>query len=161
MSKFICTHGPNKGDEFPIMQGTTVVGRNHKDCQINLFDKRTSHLHFKIVKDGKNYYVEDFDSRNGTILNGKDIGHRNRVTIAAGDVITIGGTKLLLSEKGGGDITERTATDVAADLQEKSYTKLLGSAAATVQKQSFDKAAAQEAKPSLLGKLKNLFRGGG
>ena len=161
MSKFICTHGPNKGDEFPVMQGTTIVGRNHNGCQINLFDKRTSHLHFKIVKDGKIFYVEDLDSRNGTFLNGKDIGHRNRATITAGDVITLGGTKLLFSEKGGGDLTERTATDVAADLEEKSYTKLLGSAAATVQQKHIEKAAAQEAKISLLDKVKSLFRGRG
>ncbi len=158
MSKLICTSGMNHGDEFPLMLGINVIGRNDKGCQVNLFDKKVSHKHCQILRDGKNYVLEDVGSRNGTFLNGKPIARKT--SIKAGDVIIVGETKLLVSDKPIGDLIQQTATDVAAELQEKRFGKLMESAAAGVQ-QKGKTAPAQDTRTTFIKKISGMFGGKG
>lgn len=159
MSKLTCTSGLNHGDEFPLMLGINVIGRNDKSCQVNLFDKKISHKHCQIVREGKTCVLEDIGSRNGTFLNGKLITKRS--LIKAGDVIAVGETKLVYSEKPVGNLVQQTASDVAAELQEKRFGKLLESAAADVQNKNRPSAPAQDTRTSLMKKITALFGGKG
>jgi pSer/pThr/pTyr-binding forkhead associated (FHA) protein len=129
MSKLVCLTGMNKGDEFPLHEGKNIVGRG-QDCNIVLFDKKCSRHHFQIIKKGKHYAIEDLDSSNGTVLNGKIVG--KATSFDPGDKIVIGGSKLMVSEKGVGGFLDQTATDVAAELQSGEYKKLLDSTARTM-----------------------------
>jgi pSer/pThr/pTyr-binding forkhead associated (FHA) protein len=123
MSKLVCVHGMNKGDEFPLYEGKNVVGRA-PESSVLLFDKKCSRNHCIIHKKGRHYSVEDLDSRNGTLLNGKRVTSKAK-SAAFGDVIKIGKTVLVLSDKAVGSVVNQTASDVAAALQTDKFDKLL------------------------------------
>lgn len=129
MAKIVCFSGMNKGDEFPLHEGKNIIGRG-QDCTVVLFDKKCSRNHCQVIKKGKHYAVEDLDSSNGTLLNGKAV--TKAVSFQPGDKIVIGGTTLAISEKAVGGFLDQTATDVAADLQSSEYKKLLNTASRDV-----------------------------
>lgn len=134
MSKLVCIKGLNQGDEFPIREGVNVIGRGDK-CDIALFDRKCSHSHCKLSKNGKYHVIEDVGSTNGTSLNHKRLKPNKSKSLKIGDHIRIGQTVLVLSDKSVGDVIEQTATDVAADLQERGdYAKLFDDAAAELMK---------------------------
>lgn len=128
MSKLICIKGDNRGDEFALAEGTNVIGRA-PSCTVTLFDKKCSREHCHIHKRGRYYSVEDLESTNGTLLNGKKLSPGKNVTMNMDDQLRIGKTVLQLSEKAVGNLLTQTAVDVAADMQSKQYDKLLSSAA--------------------------------
>lgn len=49
-----------------------LIGRA-PDCEISLDDKRLSRYHARVTGDGKAWNIEDLDSKNGTLVNGKTI----------------------------------------------------------------------------------------
>ncbi len=131
MSKLVCFSGMNKGDEFALHEGKNVIGRG-QDCTVVLFDKKCSRHHCQIIKKGKHYAIEDLDSSNGTLLNGKPV--TKTMGFEPGEKIMIGATTLSISEKAVGGFLDQTATDVAADLQAGEYKKLLSTASRDVAK---------------------------
>jgi pSer/pThr/pTyr-binding forkhead associated (FHA) protein len=126
MSKLVCTAGMNRGDEFPLSEGNNVLGRSKDECQIALFDKKCSRIHCQIIKKGSYYAIEDLNSRNGTYVNGKALLKKS--PIRPGDHIHIGKSIFILSEKAVGGLLQQTATEVAAELQDKRFDKLMGAA---------------------------------
>lgn len=126
MSKLICIKGMNKGDQFTLHEGRNIIGRDNK-ANILLFDKQSSREHCVVVKKGRHYSVQDLTSRNGTFLNKKKMDGKPS-SLRVGDKIKIGRTVLLLSEKAVGGLIDQTASDVAADLQNRRFGKLLNSA---------------------------------
>jgi len=76
--------GPVKRIE---VRGVAVLGRD-KSCDVYLDDKQASRQHARVFSDGKQFYVEDLASRNGTLVNGGKI--QGRYPIQAGDEIRIG-----------------------------------------------------------------------
>ena len=131
MAKLICISGMNRGDEFALMQGANLVGRG-KECQVILFDRKASRVHCRIVKEGNYFAIEDMGSTNGTLLNSKPLA--KKMILRFDDRIVIGGSLLLFSDKGVGDLLQQTVTDVAAELHEKRYDKLAGDAAKSVER---------------------------
>jgi len=127
MAKLVCITGMNKGDEFPLGEGETIIGRD-RSCDVILFDKKCSRRHCRIIKKGRYYSIEDLGSRNGTFVNRKRITKPR--SIREGDRIHIGSTTLTLSEKPLGDLVDQTATEVAAELSEKKFEKVFDSSAA-------------------------------
>ena len=152
MSKLVCTHGLNKGDEFPVHEGTNTIGRAN-DSRVVLFDKKCSRKHAQIIKKGHHYSVEDLESRNGTYLNGKKLKSHTNKTIRMSDRIRIGRTVLVLSEQAIGGITDQAATDAAADLQSKKFGSLVSDAAVQAS-HTHD----QPAKRGIRQWLKSLFK---
>ncbi len=69
MPKLVCVHGMNEGDEFILNEGPNTIGRA-RDCRIVLFDKKSSRQHCQIIRKGDSYFIEDLDSRHGTVVNG-------------------------------------------------------------------------------------------
>ena len=67
--------GPSPGQIITIEGDEAVLGR-HPDCTIVLQSASVSRQHAKISKLGETYYVEDLDSRNGTLLNDMPVSGR-------------------------------------------------------------------------------------
>ena len=76
--------GPAKKIE---LRGVAVVGRD-ASCSIAIDDKKASRQHARVFANGKQFFVEDLASRNGTLLNGAKI--QGRVALKDGDEIRVG-----------------------------------------------------------------------
>ena len=63
---------------FDLKETPVVIGR-HPDCDIQLDDVSVSRFHAKITLDNGHFYLQDLNSRNGTILNGDAIAKPTRI----------------------------------------------------------------------------------
>jgi len=63
---------------FELKETPIVIGR-HPDCEIQLDDVSVSRFHAKITLDSGHFYLQDLNSRNGTILNGDAIIKPTRI----------------------------------------------------------------------------------
>jgi pSer/pThr/pTyr-binding forkhead associated (FHA) protein len=91
MNKIIINRGSFKLDEVVFEQGTTTIGRANTNT-IVLDDSAVSSHHAKIVTLFNTSYIEDLDSTNGTLVNGKPAQKR---TLHSGDVVSLGNHQLL------------------------------------------------------------------
>lgn len=69
----------------PVLQvsdSITTIGR-HEDCDIHIDSPAVSRFHSHIVCEKGRYFLEDQNSRNGTILNGQRVG--SRILLSDGD----------------------------------------------------------------------------
>jgi len=82
---------------FPLPSSVTVVGRRH-DCDLRIPLLPVSKRHCELSLNKDTLKVRDLGSRNGTYINGKQIG--DEVTIGAGDYLTIGPLTFLLQIDG-------------------------------------------------------------
>jgi pSer/pThr/pTyr-binding forkhead associated (FHA) protein len=150
MSKLICTAGMNSGDEFTLREGENSLGRG-QECSIVLFDKKCSRKHCHIIKKGTYFVIEDLESRNGTHVNGKKIA--SRVTLNMGDHIRVGRTTMVISDKPLGNLVEQTATEVAEELQQKDFGKLISGASKNIQQHIHLHGAAAPEKKGVFARL--------
>ena len=125
MSKLVVLHGVNKGEQFELQEGTTLVGRA-PDCGIVLYDRKVSRHHCQLARRGKHFTLVDLDSTHGTKLNGEPV--KGKQSFREGDEIQMGLTTFALSDKEIGGMVEQTATDAARDLEEHSFGFLMGEA---------------------------------
>jgi pSer/pThr/pTyr-binding forkhead associated (FHA) protein len=95
MSKLTCVSGLNKNQEFPLHDGTTVLGRS-RAVNFIVLDSECSRQHCEIFRDGKFHAVEDLHSKNGTYVNGERIVGRHVLQI--GDRISVGATTMVLCD---------------------------------------------------------------
>lgn len=107
MNKIIINRGSFKLDEVVFQQGTTTIGRA-TDNMVTLNDNAVSSHHAKIVTLFNTSYIEDLDSTNGTLVNGKSV---KKHTLHSGDVVTLGNHQLLFqsdadTNKNAGDDSE-------------------------------------------------------
>lgn len=65
---------------------TTTIGR-HEECNIIIDSPAVSRFHSHIICDNGRYFIEDLNSRNGTLLNGLPI--RRRMLLSDGDQVEI------------------------------------------------------------------------
>lgn len=98
MASLIVISGKQRGEYLPLGQRTSVIGRA-ESLPLQILDDRVSRIHFRVhfEKDSKKYYVEDMDSKHGTLINMDRI--TQKTALAEGDQIQIGETKLLFTEK--------------------------------------------------------------
>ncbi len=82
--------GVQEGLEFELSKKRTVLGRVKAD--ILLKDKKVSGTHAVLEIDGKDLFVEDLNSTNGTYLNDKRITQREKVRNM--DEIVLGYTRI-------------------------------------------------------------------
>lgn len=75
-------------DKYILENEKTFIGRDPAKCQIVLNDSEVSGVHAVIVKNNVMITLEDLNSANGTILNGKRI---NKSTLSHNDEFVIGG----------------------------------------------------------------------
>ncbi|MEW6457223.1 MAG: FHA domain-containing protein [Acidobacteriota bacterium] len=73
--------------KYILNEQKTVVGRS-PDCDITLRGKGVSREHFCIIQENEDFIIEDLESKNGTLVNGKKIKRetlRNNDRIEAGE----------------------------------------------------------------------------
>ena len=63
---------------YELKETPVTIGR-HPDCEIQLDDVSVSRFHAKITLDSGHFYLQDLNSRNGTILNGDAIVKPTRI----------------------------------------------------------------------------------
>jgi pSer/pThr/pTyr-binding forkhead associated (FHA) protein len=80
------------GTLFPMLPVTTI-GRA-QGCTILIDDGYVSSEHAMLTQRGKQWWLEDLGSSNGTFLN--DIALTEAVVLSVGDIIAIGGTRLMV-----------------------------------------------------------------
>ena len=78
--------GPNPGTTLPLLGERIVLGRN-ADCQIVINLPAVSREHALIRLVNGDYWIEDLGSRNGTLVNNREI--RERTRLAGSDQIKI------------------------------------------------------------------------
>lgn len=90
----IVKEGHRRGQLYPLREDETLLGTEAR-CDIALSDEAVSRLHAKVrvAKDGE-LQVTDFDSTNGTFVNGERISATT--TIQENDEIRVGTTVLVL-----------------------------------------------------------------
>ncbi|MFH1709123.1 MAG: FHA domain-containing protein [Planctomycetota bacterium] len=73
--------------EFVIPPGITLLGRG-EEADITLDSKRVSSTHARLIREGDQVFLEDLDSKNGTIVNGQKLTARRE--LLKGDNIKFG-----------------------------------------------------------------------
>src|SRR5271167_3314440 len=89
--------GPSLGPLVAVGQAIVLVGRM-QEAGLYLDDASVSRRHATVRRDGKNFIIEDLDSRFGTFVN----GHRIRTHCAVdGDRIQFGTSTIYRAEAAG------------------------------------------------------------
>jgi hypothetical protein len=65
-----CVQGERRGERFQLNEFKFRIGRDSKSA-LHLRDKTVSRKHAKIVHANGHFYLQDYGSRSGTFLNGK------------------------------------------------------------------------------------------
>src|SRR5580658_1435106 len=84
---------PKGARQVPLENGALTIGRNFTNLLV-IEEPMASRFHCVIEKDADGVRVRDLESRNGTLLNGKQL--RGEAPLNAGDVLKIGGTEMRL-----------------------------------------------------------------
>lgn len=88
---FLLLLGAAPGQEKrPLIRAKTTFGRRGADVELD--DAAVSGLHFQIEAFGKEFFLRDLDSRNGTFLNGTKVRYSQ---LLPGDQVTAGKTTLI------------------------------------------------------------------
>jgi diguanylate cyclase (GGDEF)-like protein len=83
--------GTNVGEMYKIAQAEVTIGRG-QDADVQVLDEGVSRHHACIRTVGKDMFVEDMGSRNGTFANGQPITQHH---LNDGDKIQVGSTTIL------------------------------------------------------------------
>lgn len=88
---------PFKIEEYYSIDNILSLGR-HRDNDIEIKDPFISKKHFQIIEDEGEYYLEDFNSANGTYLNGDKLF--DVIRLKDGDIIRVGKIEFLFVNRG-------------------------------------------------------------
>lgn len=78
MATISFTDSNAKRQSFSLDETPVIIGR-HPECEIQLDEASVSRYHAKITLDNGHFYVQDLNSRNGTILNGDTVLKPTRI----------------------------------------------------------------------------------
>lgn len=103
------------GDDVSFLEllegGTWTIGRG-SEANVLVDDHRVSRLHATLRLGSGALTIEDLGSRNGTLVNGRVL-RRTRVRVGIGDVITLGGSDLVVAARAGqANVVGTPSTDV-------------------------------------------------
>lgn len=102
MPSLIVINGPLKDQVFDLgSKEIFFCGRSPKMNDIALLDISVSRKHFKIFRIGKDFFIEDLNSKHGTLVSGEPISPGEGFQINDGDLITVGNTVMQLTDTGG------------------------------------------------------------
>jgi two-component system, cell cycle response regulator len=88
---FIVLAGSNLGKMFKIEGEAVTIGRS-SECKIRLEDDGISRKHARVFMQGRELWIEDLKSANGTIINGQPIAKQK---LRDGDKLQVGATTIL------------------------------------------------------------------
>lgn len=102
MPELVVIEGPLKDQVFDLGDKDTVFcGRHPRMNDISILDITVSRKHFKIFKIGNNLFIEDLNSKHGTIINDRQIRTGEGFQVEEGDLIKIGTTVMRLTDVSG------------------------------------------------------------
>src|SRR5579862_7715023 len=87
----LITNARKQASKVAITRSGFTAGRS-RDCDLPLDEPLASRQHVEITQDKRGFWIRDFNSRNGTSLNGKKLAELS--PLKDGDEIAIGGTRL-------------------------------------------------------------------
>ena len=99
MGKLIVTEADGKSRELALDKERVTIGR-HADNDIALNDKAVSGHHAVVITILSDSFLEDLDSTNGTLVNGKQVAKH---PLSHGDTVSIGRNSLRYEAEQGGD----------------------------------------------------------
>jgi pSer/pThr/pTyr-binding forkhead associated (FHA) protein len=70
--------GSSPGARYELDGDEAVLGRS-ADCEIPIETPAVSRRHAAVIRSGDDYFIEDLKSRNGTILNERQITDRTKL----------------------------------------------------------------------------------
>lgn len=79
-------NGEVEGGPFPVLPGGLIIGRS-PDVEIVIADQVVSRRHARVWLEGGAVTVDDLGSRNGVLVNGKQVRH---ASLSPGDTLTVG-----------------------------------------------------------------------
>ncbi|MBW2302927.1 MAG: PAS domain S-box protein [Deltaproteobacteria bacterium] len=97
MTRLFMIKGPMQGRAFDLNDEITSIGRA-LDNDIQLDDPSVSRKHAKIFREGEKLYIEDLQSQNGTLINGRPITPFESVELKRGISIAMGNILFILGE---------------------------------------------------------------
>jgi len=116
-----------------------VFGRDPK-ADFTIPHPAVSFRHAQLTRVGSESFIEDLASTNGTFVNGSRIPARNRVSVRAGDEISLAGYAVVLNELGGvtrrakGNEVNISAENLAVNVPAKGgMRELLGNVSLTIE----------------------------
>lgn len=89
---------PERG-AYALKRSRTVIGREFGDILLRE-DLNVSRIHIALIAEGRNLFLEDLGSSNGTFLNGTRIQPQKRYPLSDGDSIQLGDSKIKVEFKG-------------------------------------------------------------
>jgi hypothetical protein len=89
-ASLVTIRGESPGTGFK-MKGRLLIGRDPNLCDVVLDDRDVSRQHARIRQEGKEFFIYDDASMNGTFVNGQRI---DRAPLHDGDRIEVGNTEL-------------------------------------------------------------------
>lgn len=75
MPKLLLKHKEKLMREIPFANNSMIIGRE-KECDIMISDMGISREHARVFSDGENFFVEDLNSANGTLVNGQPLSSK-------------------------------------------------------------------------------------
>lgn len=75
-------------EKHEIKKFPFIIGKSGADVDLKLDNAVVSRFHAVITYDGKKYYIEDMNSKNGTFVNGKRIEPYKKAKISDGDDVS-------------------------------------------------------------------------
>ncbi|HSA34138.1 MAG TPA: FHA domain-containing protein, partial [bacterium] len=87
---FVFTEGKYKGGEFSVSRDAQIIIGRDISCDVAIIDAKVSRKHARIWSNNGNTHIEDSNSTNGSVLNGKPLKAGEPVRLSPGDEITIG-----------------------------------------------------------------------
>ena len=80
--------GHNKKGNIIINKDEFRLGSSEEGNDSVIDSPVISRFHAKIIREGKSYYIEDLNSTNGTSVNGKLLGYKDKVLLNPQDTIS-------------------------------------------------------------------------
>jgi pSer/pThr/pTyr-binding forkhead associated (FHA) protein len=109
MAKLVLKFKDATLQEIPLTKSTVTIGRVDKN-DIKIENLAVSRQHARILKDGDRYIMEDFNSLNGTFVNGKKV---MKCILRNGDEIFVGKHSLLFIDEEEKPIEMRRDIDIS------------------------------------------------
>lgn len=88
--------GPATGLTLDLFQQETALLGRARNCDMVLNDAVTSSNHARLIRNGADWYIEDLDSKNGTVVNGYQI--QQPELVGPGAEVRIGANTLRILE---------------------------------------------------------------
>lgn len=118
------------GDGAPVDLGERVVVGRMATCDVPVQDKSVSREHARFTRTPEGYLVEDLNSTNGTLVNGRRI--TEPAVVSAGDRVTFGTVEFLIAGTAPAvDETPWQAEEMETEIYENEPVEADGSATST------------------------------